>query len=160
MQLDVRRLRHPWASAPVPSPSAAQDAHGAQDGSDRPVFVDATGRRGKSFRRLGWVLAAGCACFAVTLVVSVLGGSSAAPSLPVPDPAERQDTGQVLDQPAPGAAPGAVPPSDGTTGSPSPSATPLTGQPSGSATGQPSGSPDGAPADVPNGAPVDAHTTP
>ncbi|MFJ8867163.1 hypothetical protein ACIRD6_15595 [Streptomyces sp. NPDC102473] len=51
--------------------------------SDGPVFVDETGRRSKTYRRVGWVLATICAVYAVTLVVAVLGGNSAAPWLPL-----------------------------------------------------------------------------
>ncbi|MET7342142.1 hypothetical protein [Streptomyces sp. col6] len=55
----------------------------APDGSDGPVFVDESGRRGKTLRRLGWVLAAVFVCYAVTLVVAVMGGNSSAPFLPL-----------------------------------------------------------------------------
>ncbi|MFF5895646.1 hypothetical protein ACFY8O_06915 [Streptomyces argenteolus] len=53
------------------------------DLSDGPVFVDASGRRSKTYRRVGWVLAAICAVYAVTLVVALLGGNSSAPWLPL-----------------------------------------------------------------------------
>ncbi len=56
---------------------------GVPEGSDGPVFVDESGRRSKTFRRLGWILAAVCACYAVTLVVALLGGNSSAPWLPL-----------------------------------------------------------------------------
>ncbi|SED52712.1 hypothetical protein SAMN05216483_4011 [Streptomyces sp. 2131.1] len=64
----------------------------APDGSDGPVFVDESGRRGKTLRRLGWVLAAVFVCYAVTLVVAVMGGNSSAPFLPL--------TGQEQQEPA------------------------------------------------------------
>lgn len=51
--------------------------------SDGPVFVDESGRRSKTYRRAGWALATICAVYAVTLVVSVLGGNSSAPWLPL-----------------------------------------------------------------------------
>ncbi len=60
----------------LPEPSAPDD-------SDGPVFVDESGRRGKTLRRLGWVLAAVFVCYATTLVVAVLGGNSTAPGLPL-----------------------------------------------------------------------------
>ncbi|MEV2243555.1 hypothetical protein [Streptomyces sp. NPDC049970] len=60
---------------------------GPPDPSDGPVFVDESGRRSKTYRRVGWVLATICAVYAVTLVVAVLGGNSAAPWLPL----SRQD---------------------------------------------------------------------
>ena len=53
------------------------------DLSDGPVFVDESGRRSKTYRRLGWVLATICAVYAVTLVVALLGGNSTAPWLPL-----------------------------------------------------------------------------
>ncbi|MCX0244130.1 MULTISPECIES: DUF2975 domain-containing protein [Streptomyces] len=45
--------------------------------------MDESGRRGKTLRRLGWVLAAVFVCYATTLVVAVLGGNSSAPVLPL-----------------------------------------------------------------------------
>ncbi|NED05262.1 hypothetical protein G3I55_26790, partial [Streptomyces sp. SID6648] len=73
------------------------------DGSDGPVFVDESGRRSKTFRRLGWVLATVCAGYAVTLVFAVLGGNSSAPWLPLSGPKEKARAEQVEDLPEPGA---------------------------------------------------------
>ncbi|WP_098026485.1 hypothetical protein, partial [Streptomyces sp. st115] len=73
------------------------------DGSDGPVFVDESGRRGKTFRRLGWVLAAVCAAYAVTLVFAVLGGNSSAPWLPLSGPEEKAKAEQVEELPEPSA---------------------------------------------------------
>ncbi|MFD7744841.1 hypothetical protein ACFV2V_07555 [Streptomyces sp. NPDC059698] len=70
-------------------------------GSEGPVFVDESGRRSKTFRRLGWVLATGCAAYAVTLVLAVLGGNASAPRLPVFGPEEKARSEQVEDAPAP-----------------------------------------------------------
>ncbi|MDQ0796079.1 hypothetical protein [Streptomyces sp. B1I3] len=53
------------------------------DPADGPVFVDESGRRSKTYRRLGWLLAGICAVYAVTLVVALLGGNSTAPWLPL-----------------------------------------------------------------------------
>ncbi|MEU1124849.1 hypothetical protein ABZ371_15080 [Streptomyces sp. NPDC005899] len=53
------------------------------DPADGPVFVDESGRRSKTYRRLGWLLAGICAAYAVTLVFAVLGGNSSAPWLPL-----------------------------------------------------------------------------
>lgn len=64
----------------------------APEGSDGPVFVDESGRRGKTLRRFGWVLAAVCVCYAVTLVVAVLGGNSSAPFLPLSGQEQQQET--------------------------------------------------------------------
>ncbi|MGC4946557.1 hypothetical protein ACLQ2N_10225 [Streptomyces sp. DT224] len=71
----------------LPEPSAPDD-------SDGPVFVDESGRRGKTLRRFGWLLAAVFVCYAVTLVVAVLGGNSSAPFLPLSN-LEQQDTGST-----------------------------------------------------------------
>ncbi|MFE8010741.1 hypothetical protein [Streptomyces sp. NPDC057418] len=111
---------------------------GPVDPSDGPVFVDESGRRSKTYRRLGWVLASICAVYAVTLVVAVLGGSSSAPWLPLsghegkqagdievrPDPA---DAGEVSG--SPGATPAASVPAPAADGSASPSATVSTAVP-------------------------------
>ncbi|MGW0791850.1 hypothetical protein ACWD04_27415 [Streptomyces sp. NPDC002911] len=70
------------------------------DPSEGPVFVDESGRRSKTYRRAGWVLATICAVYAVTLVVSVLGGSSTAPWLPLSGQEERRSE-EVEVRPAP-----------------------------------------------------------
>ncbi|MFG3286133.1 hypothetical protein [Streptomyces sp. NPDC048111] len=57
----------------------------SQQGHDRPVFVDASGRRGKNLRRLGWLCGLAATGFAVALVGSLLGGNSRAPGLNLPD---------------------------------------------------------------------------
>ena len=72
---------------------------GTPEGSDGPVFVDESGRRSKSLRRVGWLLAAICAGYAVTLVVAVLGGSSNAPWLPLSG--QHEKSAEVEVQPAP-----------------------------------------------------------
>ncbi|WP_232837672.1 hypothetical protein [Streptomyces atratus] len=71
------------------------------EGSDGPVFVDESGRRSKTFRRLGWILAATCACYAVTLAVAVLGGSSSAPWLPLSGQEGHKNADVVQAPPAP-----------------------------------------------------------
>ncbi|MFG2426211.1 hypothetical protein [Streptomyces sp. NPDC048590] len=87
---------------------------GPPDPSDGPVFVDESGRRSKTYRRVGWVLAAICAVYAVTLVVAVLGGNSAAPWLPLSGQEEKKHAEDVEVRPAPSdgvvsEAPGATP---------------------------------------------------
>ncbi|NYE41113.1 hypothetical protein [Streptomyces fulvorobeus] len=86
---------------------------GVPEGSEGPVFVDASGRRSKSLRRVGWLLAAVCAGYAVTLVVAVLGGSSDAPWLPLTGQHEKSAETGVRPAPAEplgsGTAPAAVP---------------------------------------------------
>ncbi|MEU0299580.1 hypothetical protein ABZ252_08945 [Streptomyces sp. NPDC006175] len=81
--------------------------------SDGPVFVDESGRRSKTYRRVGWVLAGICAVYAVTLVVAVLGGNSSAPFLPL-SRQEEKHAEEVEVRPAPSDAtvsgsPGATP---------------------------------------------------
>ncbi|MFJ3700990.1 MULTISPECIES: hypothetical protein [Streptomyces] len=85
------------------------------DPSDGPVFVDESGRRSKTYRRVGWVLAAVSAVYAVTLVVAVLGGNSSAPWLPLSGQDKKHaeevevrpaPSGDVVSE-SPGATPGA-----------------------------------------------------
>ncbi|MFH9133293.1 hypothetical protein [Streptomyces sp. NPDC017524] len=71
------------------------------DGTDGPVFVDESGRRGKTFRRLGWVLASVCVAYAVTLVLALLGGNSSAPWLPLSEAGEKAEAEQAEEAPAP-----------------------------------------------------------
>lgn len=71
------------------------------DGSDGPVFVDESGRRSKTYRRLGWVLASVCVAYAVTLVLAVLGGNSSAPWLPLSETGEKAKAEQAEEAPAP-----------------------------------------------------------
>ncbi|THA72351.1 hypothetical protein E6P78_03550 [Streptomyces sp. A0958] len=105
----------------LPEPSAP-------DGSDGPVFVDESGRRGKTLRRLGWVLAAVFVCYAVTLVIAVLGGNSSAPSLPISGHEDHQKTEEVQAPASPDASP-----STGASAGASTSAPPSVPQPQGSA---------------------------
>ncbi|MGW0855155.1 hypothetical protein [Streptomyces sp. NPDC002690] len=110
---------------------------GTPEASDGPVFVDESGRRSKNFRRAGWLVALGCAVFAAVLVLSLLGGSSAAPWLPLTSQEQKKnDEDKGVDTPAadpsgsagvvdvtdPDAATGATP-GAGATGAASPGAT-------------------------------------
>lgn len=73
-----------------------------QESSDGPVFVDASGRRSKKFRRAGWILAAVCACYAVTLVVALMGGNSSAPWLNIPGvKVDKKSDSVKVEKPAP-----------------------------------------------------------
>ncbi|MER7729054.1 hypothetical protein [Streptomyces sp. NPDC096323] len=120
---------------------------GVPEGSDGPVFVDESGRRSKTLRRLGWVLAALFVGYAVTLVIALLGGNSSAPFLPLSGQEEHQKAEEVR-TPATEESPGAQV-SPGPTGVvQTPSVTPQTGGHAavpGGATG--SGSSQAAPAE-------------
>ncbi|MFF9377695.1 hypothetical protein ACF1BB_24525 [Streptomyces griseoluteus] len=111
------------ALLPTPPVAGAHDPHevtvqldsvraggpGSADVGDRPVFVDESGRRSRTFRRLGLLVAGLCAGYAVVIGVTLLSGSSDAPWLPVPQkedkPASRVDSSPVPSASAP-AAPG------------------------------------------------------
>ncbi|MGW0813691.1 hypothetical protein ACWD00_10635, partial [Streptomyces viridiviolaceus] len=71
------------------------------DGSDGPVFVDASGRRSRRFRRLGIAVGIVCAIYAVVMVSTLLSGNSNAPWLPVPGQQEGKPAGQVDTTPLP-----------------------------------------------------------
>ncbi|MDG9720318.1 hypothetical protein [Streptomyces sp. DH24] len=79
----------------------AASAAGGQDVSDGPVFVDASGRRSRHFRRFGMAVAVACAVYAVVIVATLLSGSSDAPWLPVPGQKDEQPAGQVDTTPLP-----------------------------------------------------------
>lgn len=104
------------------------------EGSDGPVFVDESGRRSKTFRRLGWVLATVCTGYAVTLVFAVLGGNSSAPWLPLSGPKEEAQAEQVEDLPETGTVDDGL--SDDSAPEPGPSAS---GSPTADASGTPAG---------------------
>ncbi|MDX2597484.1 MULTISPECIES: hypothetical protein [Streptomyces] len=80
--------------------SPAAGAPGGSGRDDGPVFVDASGRRSRPFRRLGMVVGLACAVFAVVIVATLLSGSSDAPWIPVPQH-EDKPAGQVDTSPAP-----------------------------------------------------------
>ncbi|MFD3586451.1 hypothetical protein [Streptomyces sp. NPDC058683] len=74
---------------------------GAAEVSDAPVFVDASGRRSRRFRRIGMAVGLACAVYAVVIVVTLLSGSSDAPWLPVPGQNHDRPAGRVDDSPQP-----------------------------------------------------------
>lgn len=74
---------------------------GGPDGSDGPVFVDASGRRSRLYRRLGIAVGLACAVYAVVIVSTLLSGNSNAPWLPVPGQQEGKPAGQVDTTPVP-----------------------------------------------------------
>ncbi|MEU8678377.1 hypothetical protein [Streptomyces sp. NPDC048560] len=106
---------------------------GTPEGSDGPVFVDESGRRSKSLRRVGWLLAAICAGYAVTLVVALLGGSSNAPWLPLSGQDEK--SAEVEVQPAPSEPAGSGTPSGTATPTAPPTETEVPGSAAQSANG-------------------------
>lgn len=101
---------------PAPGVRSGPAGGDATPVTDSPVFVDVSGRRGRKYRRIGWLLAFACASYAVLLVFTVVGGDSTAPWLLIPGPAtgKKADTARTPAGPvasrAPGAgAPGATP---------------------------------------------------
>ncbi|MDR3084122.1 MAG: hypothetical protein LBV60_24935 [Streptomyces sp.] len=74
---------------------------GTGDGADGPVFVDASGRRSRRFRRIGMAVAVACAVYAVVIVATLISGNSNAPWLPVPGPAKNPPARQVDSSPLP-----------------------------------------------------------
>ena len=109
------------------------------DGSDKPVFVDESGRRSRRYRRIGMAIGIACAVYAVVIVITLLSGSSDAPWLPVPGQKDDAPAGKVDTSPVPSdsgrpsggsgsVAPGNIPTaSDGTTPSPGASVSGTTG---------------------------------
>ncbi|WP_405555333.1 hypothetical protein [Streptomyces sp. NBC_01171] len=91
------------------------DRAGGADASDRPVFVDESGRRSRTFRRLGLLVAGLCAGYAVVIGVTLLSGSSDAPWLPVPQK-EDKPASRVDSSPVPSASAPAAPAGGGRTG--------------------------------------------
>ncbi|MGW0082473.1 translation initiation factor IF-2 [Streptomyces sp. NPDC003393] len=69
--------------------------------SEGPVFVDASGRRSRRFRRFGMAVGIACGVYAVVIVVTLLSGNSNAPWLPVPGQADDRPAGEVDTSPAP-----------------------------------------------------------
>lgn len=107
--------------------------------SDAPVFVDASGRRGRTFRRIGILAGLACAAYAVVIVATLLSGNAGAPWLPVPGPDDDPPAGRVETTRGPSA-------SAATSGAPgfaaprSPGVSASAGVPSRSASGGPSAS--------------------
>ncbi|MEV7287970.1 hypothetical protein AB0O01_25950 [Streptomyces sp. NPDC093252] len=92
------------------------------EGGDGPVFVDATGRRSRRYRRIGMAVAVACAVYAVVIVATLMSGNSHAPWLPVPGQQDGQPAGQVDTTPEPRTSAESADPS-ATAPGPSPSAT-------------------------------------
>ncbi|MFD7407251.1 hypothetical protein ACFV7R_32315 [Streptomyces sp. NPDC059866] len=113
----------------VPGQPGPARPGGAQDASDGPVFVDESGRRSRTFRRIGMAVGLACAIYAVVMVVTLLSGSSNAPWLPVPDqngkPAGKVDSPPLPAQSAQPTATGVETP--GSTPTAGPDTTPVPG---------------------------------
>lgn len=102
--------------------SRAGRARGRGNEQRRPVFVDASGRRGRKFRRFGWILILASACCALMPVGVLVGGDSRAPWLPGLGRSDEDRADRVEMRPDPGgqvetdaprrAAPVASPPLD------------------------------------------------
>ncbi|CAM5622573.1 hypothetical protein SVIOM342S_02164 [Streptomyces violaceorubidus] len=71
------------------------------EASDGPVFVDASGRRSRLYRRLGILVGVACAVYAVVIVSTLLSGNSDAPWMPVPGQEKGAPAGQVDTTPLP-----------------------------------------------------------
>ncbi|MFJ6069712.1 hypothetical protein ACIQFU_02525 [Streptomyces sp. NPDC093065] len=69
--------------------------------SEGPVFVDASGRRSRLYRRIGILVGIACAVYAVVIVSTLLSGNSDAPWMPVPGQEEGAPAGQVDTTPLP-----------------------------------------------------------
>ncbi|MFI6054458.1 hypothetical protein ACIBCO_30750 [Streptomyces violascens] len=107
--------------------------------AEQAVFVDASGKRGKKLRWLGWFFGLAATGFAVALVGSLLGGSARAPGLNLPDKADAvtappRATASQAPQPKTSPSKKAVAPVHSASKEPSPkasksshSATPVTG---------------------------------
>lgn len=104
-------LRDPWGEGPGGAADKGNDPgevtvqldplksgrpDGPEGASDVPVFVDESGRRSRTFRRIGILVGTACGAYAVVIMAALLTGNAGAPWLPVPVP------GQADDKPAAG----------------------------------------------------------
>lgn len=111
-------LRDPWGELPGGTDGEARAADevtvqldplqersdGADAASDVPVFVDESGRRSRTFRRIGILVGTACGAYAVVIVAALLTGNAGAPWLPLPVPGQGDDkpaAGKVDSTPAP-----------------------------------------------------------
>ncbi|MFC8228304.1 hypothetical protein [Streptomyces sp. NPDC057287] len=130
--------------------------------SSGPVFVDLTGRRSRTWRRVGTIAALCCACYAATLVATLIGSDSSAPFLRLPRAMGLDHESGPRPTPTPDGGRSASPAAETSDGLPGPGALPAVG-PSGGAAPEPlrasPGPPhipavDAAPAATPPRAPV------
>ncbi|WP_327111565.1 hypothetical protein OG206_02160 [Streptomyces sp. NBC_01341] len=82
----AQTLRRSVESAECAAAAVPGDGVSAPDAvrSGRPVFVDATGRRSRTWRLAGTATALYCACYATTVGIALIGGDSSAPFLQLP----------------------------------------------------------------------------
>ncbi|MEU1703811.1 hypothetical protein ABZ478_00185 [Streptomyces sp. NPDC005706] len=100
--------------------AAPGTTHGTgRETADGPVFVDESGRRSRTFRRLGVIVGLACAGYAVVIVATLFSGSSDAPWVPVPGQDENAPASQVDSPPLPSVSADPAPESGG------PAATPV-----------------------------------
>ncbi|MEU6992378.1 hypothetical protein ABZ953_17175 [Streptomyces sp. NPDC046465] len=78
---------------------------GQEGAADGPVFVDATGRRGRRYRRFGVIVGIACAVYAAVIVGTLFSGNSSAPWLPMPGPKDDRPASTVDVPPGRSAAP-------------------------------------------------------
>ncbi|MDQ0581353.1 translation initiation factor IF-2 [Streptomyces rishiriensis] len=149
-------LRDPWGEEPGGADGAENDpgevtvqldppkkgrSDGSEAASDVPVFVDESGRRSRTFRRIGIVVGTACGAYAVVIVAALLSGNAGAPWLPVPVP------GQADDKPAAGKVDGTSAPDEsagsrpGVPGGGIPGGSGATATASGAMSGKPGASP-------------------
>ncbi|MGV9559962.1 translation initiation factor IF-2 [Streptomyces sp. NPDC003522] len=83
---------------------------GGPDASDVPVFVDESGRRSRTFRRIGIAVGLACATYAVVIVATLLSGNAGAPWLPVPGQKDDEPAARVDTSDEPGSSPTPTPP--------------------------------------------------
>lgn len=144
-------LRDPWGELPGGTDGEDRDAgevtvqldplQGRPDGgdaaSDVPVFVDESGRRSRTFRRIGILVGTVCGAYAVIIVAALLSGNAGAPWLPLPVPGQGDDkpaAGKVDSTPAPD---GSGTPRPGRPGSGLPAGAGATASVPGAASGKP-----------------------
>lgn len=84
-----------------PRPEEPAKGGNGHDGSEGPVFIDASGRRSRRLRRIGMAIGIACAVYALVIVVTLLSGSSDAPWLPVPGQKDDHPAGKVDSPPLP-----------------------------------------------------------
>lgn len=149
----------PAADAGGPAGPAMRDSVPVERGSDSvvrsggpvargsgPVFVDATGRRSRTWRRAGVITALVCSCYATTVVATLIGGDSSAPFLELPRAMGMTREEEPPPAPAPEAVGGVsdAAPQDGVTQIPYgewPRATGWTPEPDATTAGDSTGSP-------------------